>query len=392
MTDAGDRARHAFARSFGSEPAIVSSAPGRVNLIGEHTDYNEGWVLPAAIDRRAFVAASPRPSTVVTLRADDLDQSTTFRLTEISGRSDRAGQPLPAWALYPAGIAYSLQQAGHRLVGLDAVVASDVPIGAGLSSSAAVEVAFAQAWCALSGLDLDQLTLARLCQQGENEYVGVRCGLMDPFAALFGRQDCALWLDTRDASWEPVDLPAELALVVADSGVRHALGTSAYNDRRRECEEAARQLARWLPGVSALRDVTPAQLEKVGGRLPDPLGRRARHVVEECDRVRRAVECLRAGDYGGLGQVLQASHASLRDSFEVSHPDVDLLVALANRSIGCYGSRLTGAGFGGSTISLVARNQAMTFAEDLVRAYDAATGRTSQAWVCRASDGATVET
>ncbi|HSB88640.1 MAG TPA: galactokinase family protein, partial [Anaerolineales bacterium] len=296
MMAADERARRVFTETFGTAPSVVASAPGRVNLIGEHTDYNEGWVLPAAIERRAFVAAGPCPSSLVSVRAADLDESVTFRLTDLETGLDASGSPLPGWARYPAGVAHSLQAAGLRLVGLDAVLASDVPIGAGLSSSAAIEVAFALAWQALSGFTADPMTLARWCQEGENEYVGVQCGLMDPFIALHARPGHAVLFDTRTLEWEAVPLPPDLALVVADSGVRHALGSSAYNERRRECAEAARRLAEMLPGVTALRDVSPEQLDEVGAELPPILHRRARHVVDECRRVHRAVERMRAGD------------------------------------------------------------------------------------------------
>jgi galactokinase len=390
MTAADERARRIFAETFGTAPSVVASAPGRINLIGEHTDYNEGWVLPAAIERRAFVAASPRPSSLVSVRAADLDEHVTFRLTELATGLDASGSPLPGWACYPAGVAHSLEAAGLPLVGLDAVLASDVPIGAGLSSSAAVEVAFALAWQALSGFTADSMTLARWCQRGENEYVGVQCGLMDPFIALHARPGHAILFDTRTLAWEAVPLPPDVALVVADSGVRHALGSSAYNERRRECAEAARRLAELLPGVTALRDVTPEQLDGVGTKLPPILHRRARHVVDECRRVHLAVERMRAGDRSGLGIILREGHASLRDLFEVSQPDVDLLVDLADHAAGCFGSRLIGGGFGGSTISLVSPTGAESFATELAQSYHSATGRTAQVWVNQAGGPAEV--
>jgi galactokinase len=263
-------------------------------------------------------------------------------------------------------------------------------MGAGLASSAAVVVAFALAWQALSGFEIDRLTLARLCQRAENEYVGVQCGLMDPYVALFGQEGKAILLDPRTAVGEAVSMPADMALVVADSGVHHALGASAYNTRRQECAEAARRLAAILPGVTSLRDVTPAQLEAVGGTLPPTLRRRAQHVVHECRRVLLTVERMRQGDRLGVGSILKEGHASLRDLFEVSHPAVDMLVELADQSSACFGSRLTGGGFGGSTVSLVDPAHAERFAVELVEGYRVATGRTSQAWVCKAGGPATV--
>ena len=384
------RAGQAFAEAFGSPPAVLASAPGRVNLIGEHTDYNEGWVLPVALDMRACVAAAAGRPALVSLRALDLNEGVSFRLTELAAGVDTAGQPLPGWARYPAAVAHSLQTAGFHVTGLDAVLASEVPIGAGLSSSAAVLVAFALAWRALSGLEIDRLTLARLCQRAENEYVGVQCGLMDPYVALFGQEGKAILLDTRTAESEAVSMPDDLALVVADSGVHHVLGASAYNARRQECAEAARRLAVILPGVTSLRDVTPAQLEAVGGILPPTLHRRAQHVVHECRRVLQAVELMRQGDRPGLGSILREGHASLRDLFEVSHPAVDTLVELADQSRACFGSRLTGGGFGGSTVSLVDPAHAERFAVELVERYRTATGQPGKAWVCNVGGSATV--
>jgi galactokinase len=384
----GDKARLAFHAAFGSPPTYVTSAPGRVNLIGEHTDYNDGWVLPMAIDRRAWLAVRPCNSLLVTLRALDLGEQVTFRLTDLDSRLDLTGLPLPAWALYPAGVASAMQRAGQTLVGLDAVLASDVPIGAGLSSSAAIEVAFALAWDGLSRLDLDRLTLAQLCRRAENDYVAVQSGLMDPFTALHAAGDSALLLDCRSLEWSRVSIPPSLAVVVADSGIRRSLGASVYNQRREECAEASRRLAQVLPGVSTLRDVTPEQLDEAGDRLTAALRRRAEHVIQENRRVLAAAECLRKGEAARLGSILREGHASLRDLFEVSHPAVDTLVELAGTLPGCYGARLTGGGFGGSTVNLVESSGAERFAGALVALYQEATGRRGQAWVCRPGDQA----
>lgn len=385
------RALRGFSAAFGAEPSALSSAPGRVNLIGEHTDYNEGWVLPAAIDRRAWVAASACPSHVVTIHALDLGAQVTFRLTELDSRLDLHGEPLPGWARYPAGVAWALQQAGVALVGLDATLASDVPIGAGLSSSAAVEGAIALAWLNLSGIELDRLTVARSCQKAENEYVGVQSGLMDQFTALHAREGHALLLDCRSLAAEHIRLPSSTSLVMVDSGVRHALGESPYNVRRQECAEAARRIGHVLPEVRSLRDVAADLLPEVERILPAVLMRRTRHVVQENARVLAAATCLERGDMAGLGSILNDGHASLRDLFEVSHPDVDTLVDLAQLLPGCYGARLTGGGFGGSTVNLVEVGQADLFAKSLTARYGEATGRDTQAWVCRAGRAAEVE-
>jgi galactokinase len=384
------RAWGTFASTFGAEPAALASAPGRINLIGEHTDYNDGWVLPAAIDRRTWVAAARCPSDLATVQAVDLRRQVTFRLTELESRNDVHGQPLPDWARYPAGVAWALQQAGASPVGIDAVVTSDVPIGAGLSSSAAFEVALALAWMGLSGIEIDRSTLARLCQRAENDYVGVKSGLMDPFTSLHARAGHALLLDCRSLKAEPLPLPKNLAVVVADSGVRHALGASAYNTRREECAEAARRLGEILPGVTSLRDVSDEQLVRVEAALPAALGKRAKHVVHENARVLAAIERLRNQDAPGLGAILLEGHASLRDLFEVSHPDVDTLVELAQGMPGCFGARLMGGGFGGSTVNLVEAGLAEGFSEEIVRQYRRATGRVGQAWVCTTGGAAEV--
>lgn len=369
---------------------IFAAAPGRVNLLGEHVDYNDGMVLPAAIDRSVRVLAEPLEGTVVSLLAVDFNESTDFDLRDLNLRKDIRGRPLPAWALYPAGVALALQQHGFSTPAFRAAFHSNVPIGAGLSSSAAVEVMFAALWQHLGRWEVTRMRLAQLCQEAENRYVGVNCGLMDQFASAHGVAGHALYFDVRSLHWEPVPLPANAVIVIADSGVRRSLTTSAYNERRAACEEAVRLLQPVLPGIRALRDVTPALLEQHRSCLPELVYRRARHVVEECDRMRQAPARLKTGDAAGFGALMYAGHASLRDLYEVSVPELDALVETAASLPGCWGARLTGAGFGGCTVNLVEESAADGFIAGLRDGYRKRTGRQVEVYLCRASDGVRV--
>jgi galactokinase len=367
------------------------TAPGRVNLLGEHVDYNDGWVLPAAIDRAVRLAAAPRADRKVSLRALDLDQSVIFDLDRLDGKVDEHGAALPAWALYPAGVAWVLQKHNLTVDGMDVVFTSNVPIGAGLSSSAAVEVGFTALWRAASGWQLDNMQLAKLAQEAETHYVGVNCGLMDQFASANGVDGHVLCLDTRTLEWQAVPLPAGCAIVIADSGVRRSLTTSAYNERRAACEEAVRLLSPHLPCVTALRDVSPADFEANARDLPEMVRKRARHVVEECARVIKALESLKNGDAEGFGRLMLEGHASLRDLYEVSCPELNALVEIARNLPGCWGARLTGAGFGGCTVNLVAEVQAHDFIASLRAGYQQAMGRTAEVYLCHASQGVSAD-
>jgi galactokinase len=271
-----------------------------------------------------------------------------------------------------------------------AVLASEVPIGAGLSSSAAVEVAFAIAWQTLAAWHLEPMAIARLCQRAENDYVGVLCGLMDQFCSVHGVRDHALCFDTRTLEWEAVPLPAELVLVIADSGARRRLGGSAYNQRRTACEQAARLLSQRLPHVRALRDISPQQLQEHEQALPPSLRPFAEHVVRECERVQRGVGMLKEGDAASFGKLMFEGHASLRDLYGVSSPELDALVEIAAGIPGCLGARLTGAGFGGCTINLVEAAQAAAFRERLAVEYRQEMDRQVTVWVCRAENGASM--
>ena len=365
----------------------LSIAPGRVNLLGEHVDYNDGMVLPAAIDRSVKLSARARADRLVMLRAEDINETVTFSLDALSGKADVLGAALPGWALYPAAVAWVLQEKGLATVGIQAAFTSNVPIGAGLSSSAAVEVAFAALWQALAGWSASRMELAQICQRAENAYVGVNCGLMDQFASANGVEGHALYFDTRSLAFRPVPLPAGTVIVIADSGVRRTLTTSAYNDRRAACEQAVALLKPYLPGMTALRDVTPADFMRLAYLLPELVARRAQHVVEECARMEEAVAVLEAGDADAFGRLMLAGHASLRDLYEVSCPELDVLVETAKNLPGCYGARLTGAGFGGCTVNLVEESQAESFIADLKTGYEETTRRKAEVYLCHASQG-----
>jgi len=380
-----------FNERFGCAPAILARAPGRVNLLGEHVDYNAGPVLPAAIDRAVYLAASATTTGIVQLFAQDLKKQASIRLDELESKTDLDGRPLPRWALYPAGVAWALQQAGLAVSGLQAVYASDIPIGSGLSSSAAVEMAFAVTWQALGGWQAKRMTLAQLCQRAENEYVGVACGLMDQFASAHGVEGHALYFDTRSLEWEALPLPGDTVLVIADSGVRRNLASSAYNQRRAECEQAVELLRGYLPRIQTLRDVSPTEFAAFSESLPPVVRRRAEHVVKEIHRVHTAVTALRRGEQQAFGALMYAGHASLRDLYEASTPELDAMVDIARGLLGCYGARLTGAGFGGCTINLVAKSQAADFIQGLQATYARRTGQQAQVYLCQASEGAKAE-
>ena len=369
----------AFRERTGRDPEGVWAAPGRVNLIGEHTDYNDGFVLPAAIDRLVLVAAGRRDGGRLRLWSLQAEPPADLELAGI-GPGKVGG-----WAAYPAGVAWALGQAGVELGGADLVVDGDVPAGSGLSSSAALECATATALADLGGAGLDRAALAALARRAENEVVGVPSGVMDQMVSMLGRAGHALFLDTRSLGAEQVPLPLEaagLCQVVIDTRAGQRLVDGAYADRRAACQAAAAVL-----GVPALRDATPALLERYATALGDPGLRRARHVVTENARVLAAVELLRAGDLDLLGPLLAASHASLRDDYEVSSPELDTAVEAAVAA-GAVGARMTGAGFGGSAIALVETALAGRVADRARDAFAAAGFGPPQVTAVVPSDGA----
>ena len=370
----------AFETQFGRQPGIVVRAPGRANLLGGHTDYNDGYVLPVAIDRAAWIAAAPIEAPEARLRALDMDEAATFSLDVIP---PAAGD----WADYPRGVAWALKERGFELQGMEAVLSSTVPVGSGLSSSAAIEVAFGYTWQLLSGFELELRELALACQRAENGYVGVNCGILDQMASAMGAEGHARLLDCRTLESELVPMPDGIAVVVADTKVRRQLASSEYNVRRAQCEQAVEILGEYLPGIQALRDVSLEELERFKAHLPEIVYRRARHVVADNERVLAAADALRDGDVVLVGELMQACHVSLRDDYEVSSPELDALAEAAWEVEGCYGARLTGAGFGGCTVSLVAQGAVGGFETHVSKAYEDAFERRPDIYACRVADG-----
>ena len=370
---------------FGTRPTIAARAPGRINLIGEHTDYTDGFVLPAAIDRDLALVATPRDDRRLRLHSLNAEEPADVALDAL--------RPAGAWHDYAVGVAAALEGAGHTLRGLDATCDGTVPLGGGLSSSAALEVATAFALVAASGLAVPPRDLALLCQRAEHEFVGASVGIMDQFISIFGQRDHALFLDCRSLATEVVHLgasDADLAFVVCDSGVKHQLASGEYNRRRQECAEATDALRASYPDITNLRDVTPEMLGAAWGLFAgrEVVARRARHVVTENARVLATVAAIRAGDWGAVGAALGASHASLRDDYEVSVPEIDALVEIARGVAGVVGSRLMGGGFGGSTITLLRRDALERFTAAIGAGYPARAGREATVYPREIVDGA----
>jgi len=359
----------------------VYRAPGRVNLIGEHTDHNEGFVMPMAIDFSTWVAIAPRDDRLVVIRSENLAQTIDFDLDDGTSRGHGC------WSDYPRGVAQVIEASGQRLRGAEILLHGDVPLGAGLSSSAAIEVATGFALLENSGLAVNREQLARLCQQAENEFVGMRCGLMDQFVSCFGQTGQALLLDCRFLEYKLLPLPDDVKIIVCNTMVRHDLATSAYNARRADCEDGVRLLAQELPNVRALRDVTMSELERLKHKLPAGVYKRCRHVVSENARTLEAAESLQAGRLDRFGKLLRASHKSLKDDYEVSCEELDLMTDLANQE-GVYGARMIGGGFGGCTVNLVQADRASSFKERISVGYARATGRVPEIYICAAARGA----
>jgi len=372
----------AFEAEFGRTAEVIARAPGRVNMIGEHTDYNDGFVLPIAIDRAVYVAAAARNDDAVNLVAHDFDDRASFDLSDI--RFDEEHR----WSNYPRGVAWALRQRGLALRGMDAVIGGDVPIGAGLSSSAAIEVATATALRALSGFNLPEVEMALAAQEAENRFVGMSCGIMDQFISVLGQRGRALLIDCRSLDYQSVPLPPGCDVIVANTMKRRELVDSEYNRRRAECEEGVHRLREFVPGIRALRDVSLEDLQRHAGRLPENVLRRCRHVVSENARALAAATALREGDAQGFGQLMVASHESLRKDYEVSCDELDEAVRVALEEPGVYGARMTGAGFGGCTVNLVARESSRQVEEALARGYERWAGVRPEIYVCRAEDGA----
>jgi galactokinase len=383
-----DHITDVFHETFGGAAAHLVRAPGRVNLLGEHVDYNDGFVLPAAIDRATYIAFSPTGTNLSTLAAVDFNQRASFSPQTIRSKTQADGSPLPEWAHYPAGVMWSLNEDQLETNGINAVYASDVPRGSGLSSSASVEMAFILAWQTISDWTLPPMERALLGQKAENQYVGVNCGIMDQFASACGVENKLLLLDCRSLDWKTIPLPEDVAILIADTTVRRKLTSGEYNKRRAACEEAVRLLKQDLPHIQSLRDVSVEEFNRLAGKLPEEVSKRARHVVEEIERSNQAEALLKAGNIQHFGELMNQCHASLRDFYEVSSPELNAMASIAQSLDGCYGARLTGAGFGGCTANLVAREKADEFAQTLAVRYEAETGLHPEIYITRASNGA----
>ncbi len=378
-----DRAAALFTRCFGHAPSCVAAAPGRVNLIGEHTDYNDGFVLPMAIERYTVMAAAPNTCRDVTLHSVTTGETATF---SVRGAVQR-GQP--EWSNYVRGVVAGFQEAGKKDTGFDAVIESDIPYGGGLASSAALEVAAATLLEAMGCRVLEPLDKAVLCQRAEHEFAGVPCGIMDQFTSILARKDHALLLDCRSRQTTPVPMTdLTVTVLIINTNVRHKLAEGEYGKRRSQCEAAARELK-----VPALRDATVRALEAMRGEMDPVVFQRGRHVITENDRTLEAAKAIQASDWPTVGQLMYASHASLRDDYAVSCPELDVVVDIA-QSIGeqggMIGCRMTGAGFGGCVVSLVRTEAVRRITREIDVAYEKKTGKQATIFSSRPAAGARI--
>jgi galactokinase len=370
-----------FKDLHGAEPKIFR-APGRVNLIGEHTDYNDGFVMPCAIGFSVQAAVSARSDGRLTLRSENFRQAFEFDTANLPAR--RVG----AWCDYALGVAIMLRHAGFAMPGANLLMSSDLPIGAGLSSSAAIEVATAFALLSLTDAQLPLPKLAKLCQRAENEFVGARVGIMDQFISCLGKKDHALLLDCRSLDFKLAQISPTVRLVICNTLVKHEISGGEYNRRRAECEQGVKILAKWYPGIRALRDITPARLEEHLKDMPEIIYKRCAHVVHENQRTIDGFECLTNGDLRGFGHLMGESHRSLSDLYEVSCKELNIMVESAEGLPGYWGGRMTGGGFGGCTVNLVNTTDTETFATRIAERYTTATGIKPDIYICSAADGA----
>lgn len=380
-----DLLRIQFQKRFGSA-ARIFSAPGRVNLIGEHTDYNDGFVLPMAIDRRTYVAINRREDRQLRAWSNDLNDDALLDLDHANPDQKKK------WASYVGGVAWVLISQGANLIGADLIVGSDVPIGAGLSSSAALEVAAGKALTAIAGVVIEPIDLALAARDGEHKFAGAKVGIMDQLTAVLGQSRHALLIDCRSLAVTPISLhKMNATIVVCDTNVKHDLASSAYNQRRAECERGVELLSKSLPGIRALRDVSAADLAAHADELPEVILRRCRHVVTENERTLKAAAALEKGDHEALGGLINASHASLRDDYEVICNELDTMVEIAMSTEVVFGARMIGGGFGGCTVNLVRPDATREFCALIDKGYRAATGKTAEIYVVKPDDGAREE-
>jgi galactokinase len=374
------RVRQAFQERYGTLPQYIVRAPGRVNLIGEHTDYNDGFVLPMAIDRSIWIALRPRHDGNIACLSLDLETEVHFSLDSIQREEE-------GWGEYLKGVTWAMQEAGMRLYGWEGILSGDVPVGAGLSSSAALEMAIARANVVVSGLDWVPTTFALLGQRAENIWVGVQCGIMDQLVSAAGVEGHGLLIDCRSLEVEPIPLPPKTSVVILDTGTRRGLAESAYNERRKQCEIAAQFF-----NVPALRDVSIEQFQANAHGLDVITRKRTRHVITENERTLMAAEAMRSGDARALGRLMDDSHESLRDDFEVSNEALNHMVSLARSNPACFGARMTGAGFGGCVVALAQESEAGIFTNQVAVDYQEQTNLAPEVYICKASRGAEVIT
>jgi galactokinase len=391
MTGSGTASRvealkRCHAEKMGDAAARVFQAPGRVNLLGEHTDYSGGFCMPAALNFNTLVAATLRTDGLLRLHSMDFRETVKIQLSELD--EWRTGKGEGHWSAYPGGVAWTLRERGVTVTGADVTMQGNVPPGAGLSSSASVEVATATALLALAGESLAKAEVALACQRAENVYVGAPCGIMDQFISASGVAGNALAIDTRALTAELAPIPEALRLVVCNSMVRHSVGGGEYGERRQQVEEAAAAIGRLHPHVKQLRDTTLAELDEAKEGMSAAAYLRGRHVISDSQRVLDGVAALRAGDVARFGKLMDEAHVSFRDDFGASCAECDLLVELAQALPGCLGSRLTGGGFGGCTVSLVEEDAADGFAASLQAQYRQKTGVSADVFVCEIADGA----
>ena len=370
-----------FEDSFGTKPRIFC-APGRVNLLGEHTDYNDGFVMPCAIGFSTRVAISPRQDQKLVIQSEGFSERFEFDLDDLPVRAQGV------WSDYVVGVAVMLQQLGHQSLGASLLIHGEVPIGAGLSSSAAIEVASALALMSLNGAQLSLPEVAKLCQRTENVFIGARVGIMDQFISCLGKAGHALMLDCRSLDYKLIPIPESVRLVICNSMVKHEHASGGYNRRREECDEGVKILTRWYPESRALRDVSLEQLQQHEGEMPPTIYKRCLHVVAENLRVQQGAKYLSAGDVNRFGDLMRESHCSLRDLFEVSCRELDIMVEIAESLEGYCGGRMTGGGFGGCTVNLVKTESAQTFASHMAERYQSVTGIKPDIYVCSAANGA----
>ncbi|GAC1436546.1 MAG: galactokinase [Terriglobales bacterium] len=374
-----------FEYTFGTMPSVYH-APGRVNLIGEHTDYNDGFVMPCAIDLSTQVAISGRNDKQLVVGSAEFSESFQFDVDRLPE------QKVGAWCDYVLGVATLLRQGGYLKTGANLLIQGNIPIGSGLSSSAAIEVASALALMSVGTVPpLSLPQVATLCQTAENTFIGAHVGIMDQFISCMGKAGHSLLLDCRSLDFKLIPIPTSIRLVICNTMVKHSHATGEYNRRREECNEGMKTLAKWYPGIAALRDVSPEQLQEHAEEVPETIYKRCLHVVTENRRTLNAAQSFDDGDLVRFGDLMQQSHRSLRDLYEVSCSELDLMVEIAERLTGFRGGRMTGGGFGGCTVNLVEAAAAPSFVEELAEQYHSSTGIKPDCYICTASDGARVE-